>query len=112
MQRVLNELQQNGTRLPNTIMLFNGEDLPICHRLHGCKVPVFSLFKRIDVRGLRRGQGSDVGTAVTGQDRFPDREILLPNFSQNWDSLRFYPWEHKRNVALFRASLQVEGVVA
>jgi hypothetical protein len=96
--------------LPNTILVFNGEDVPICHRLHGCKSPVFSLFKRKNAHERQRKIQEERGeTEPRSQsiEAFPDREILIPNFSQRWDSLRFFPWEGKRNVAMLRASLQV-----
>jgi hypothetical protein len=32
---------------------------------------------------------------------------MLPNFSQNYNALYVYPWEHKTHAALLRASLQV-----
>ena len=106
----MNELHQNGTLLPNTILVFNGEDVPICHRLHGCRAPVFSLFKRKNAQERQRHRRKSLEeTEPISQsiEAFPDREILIPNFSQRWDSLRFFPWEGKRNVAMLRASLQV-----
>ena len=123
------ELHASGSRVPNTIMLINGEDVPICHRLHGCKVPVFTLFKRLSTdfeegqkgssdgkrlsteREEARKGGSDGKAPLSADQGFADREVLLPNFSQVWDRLYMYPWEGKINAALLRASLQVRVIV-
>lgn len=94
--------------------------------LRRLQVPVFSLFKRYDHSGdltTASGAGQQEVTtdhtelAATGQPRsgekveerypFPDRDILLPNFSQTYDKLYMYPWNAKRNAALLRGSIQV-----
>ena len=62
------------------------------------QAPVFSLFKRCP--------GSLSAAAAAAAVTCTDEEILLPNFSQNWDTMYQYPWEAKRNTALLRGSLQ------
>ena len=37
MRRSLEELHANGFLVPDTMFLFNSEDIPICHRVDGCK---------------------------------------------------------------------------
>ena len=60
------------------------------------QAPVFSLFKRCP------GSSSAAAAAAA----CTDEEILLPNYSQNWDTMYRFPWEAKRNAALMRGSLQ------
>ncbi|GAX81947.1 hypothetical protein CEUSTIGMA_g9375.t1 [Chlamydomonas eustigma] len=118
MQRALIELQANGTSIPDTIMLINGEDVPICYRMHGCKAPIFTLFKRVsDKRGSSsseqkldcdhdRAESSVDCVGSYHQEEFEDTEILLPNFSQDWGHLHNFPWQDKYSAALLRGSLQ------
>ena len=63
------------------------------------QAPVFSLFKRCLV-------SPSAAAAAAAATTCTDEEILLPNFSQNWDTMYRYPWEAKRNTALMRGSLQ------
>ena len=105
LQRAIMDLHQSGVHVPNTILIVNVEDEPICDRLQtGCKVPVFAMFKR---KRRMEPQSEDKNESSELLFLPPDREILIPSFTQVWDQLIFYPWEAKHNTALLRASLQV-----
>ncbi|GAX72768.1 hypothetical protein CEUSTIGMA_g224.t1 [Chlamydomonas eustigma] len=100
LQSALSNLISDGSTVPDTLFVYNSEDEPLCFRLkHGCNVPMFTSFKRCVPPIIKGGDTAAEWQCV-------DKEVLLPNFSQKWDALHFYPWAAKLNKALMRGSFQ------